>query len=100
MRIGVPLSSVNCLEATGFFPFASGADAMRVPRPAAGMMATTFMAGCKYTRRQEPVQIRVTKGDVTLIVEKARGGKLALAYKRKPFLKRGPTPDGDDNLVQ
>jgi len=26
------------------------------------MMATTFMAGCKYTRRQEPVQIRLTKG--------------------------------------
>src|SRR5436190_4763623 len=62
MRIGVPPSSVNCLDATGFFPFDSGADAMRVPRPAAGMMATTFMAGCKYTRRQEPVQIRLTKG--------------------------------------
>jgi len=35
-----------------FFDFASialGMGAMRVPRPAAGMMATTFIAGCKYT---------------------------------------------------
>src|SRR5947208_1239218 len=51
MRIGVPLSSVNCLEATGFFPFDSGADAMRVPRPAAGMMATTFMASPDHILR-------------------------------------------------
>src|SRR5208283_5488831 len=57
MRIGVPPSSVNCLLAAGFLPRAPGAEAMRVPRPAAGMIATTFIAGCKYTRAEESVQI-------------------------------------------
>ena len=33
---------------------------MRVPKPAAGMIATTFIAGCKYTRACAPVQIGVT----------------------------------------
>src|ERR1700676_30313 len=58
MRIGVPPSSVNCLLAAGFLPLALGAETMRVPRPAAGMIATTFIAGCKYTRADDPVQIR------------------------------------------
>src|ERR1700730_7755618 len=49
--MGVPPSSENCLEAASFFPFASEAGLMRVPRPAAGIMATTFIAGCKDTRR-------------------------------------------------
>ena len=31
--------------------------AMRVPRPAAGMITTTFMAGCKYTAQAGVVQI-------------------------------------------
>src|SRR6266852_5592385 len=48
MRIGVPPNSENCLDAAGFLFLASEAGAMRVPRPAAGMMTTTFMAGCKY----------------------------------------------------
>src|ERR1700730_9846952 len=30
---------------------------MRVPRPAAGMITITFMAGCKYTGGEEGVQI-------------------------------------------
>src|SRR5580698_11500067 len=31
-----------------------GMGAMRVPRPAAGMMTITFIAGCKYTRVSRP----------------------------------------------
>src|SRR5579864_6304454 len=53
MRMGVPARSVNCFDGCGFRVFASralGMGAMRVPRPAAGIMTITFMAGCKYTR--------------------------------------------------
>jgi hypothetical protein len=38
-------------------PLALGAEAMRVPKPAAGIIAITFMAGCKYTRVSARVQI-------------------------------------------
>ncbi len=58
----MPPSSVNCLEAEGFLPFALGANVMRVPRPAAGMMTTTFIAGCKYKGEGEGVQIETTAG--------------------------------------
>src|ERR1051326_1038340 len=44
MTIGVPLISKNCFEGTPFLP----AGAMRVPRPAAGMMTITFIRGEKY----------------------------------------------------
>src|ERR1700730_14332149 len=57
MGMGVPPSSVNCLVAAGFLPLAAGADAIRVPRPAAGMITTTFIGGCKYTRVGASVQI-------------------------------------------
>src|SRR5208282_6864916 len=57
MRMGVPPSSVNCLVAAGFFTLAPGAEAMRVPKPAAGIITTTFIAGCKYTRVDAAVQI-------------------------------------------
>jgi hypothetical protein len=39
ITIGVPLISKNCLEGAPFLP----AGAMRVPRPAAGMMTVTFI---------------------------------------------------------
>src|SRR5271170_4010214 len=55
--MGVPPSSVNCLVVVGFLPFALGAEAMRVPKPAAGMITNTFIAGCKYTRAGASVQI-------------------------------------------
>src|SRR5579864_1354405 len=58
--MGVPASSVNCLDGCGFLVFASnalGMGAMRVPRPAAGIITITFMAGCKYTRAHAGVQI-------------------------------------------
>src|SRR5712691_4444221 len=48
MRTGVPPSSKNCLDAAGFLPLASETGAMRVPRQAAGMMTTTFIAACKF----------------------------------------------------
>src|SRR2546422_7600292 len=57
MRMGVPPSSVNCLEAACFLPFALGADVMRVPRPAAGMITTTFIAGDQYKGGGDRVQI-------------------------------------------
>src|SRR5438477_7632748 len=57
MRIGVPPSSENCLEAVDFLVFMSEPGAMRVPKPAAGIMATTFIAGCKYTGWREAVQM-------------------------------------------
>jgi hypothetical protein len=31
---------------------------MRVPRPAAGIITTTFIAGCKYTSAQAGVQMQ------------------------------------------
>src|SRR5713101_614221 len=59
MRIGSPPKSVNCLDGADFLPLscALGTGAMRVPRPAAGMITTTFMAGCNYTGVEEGVQI-------------------------------------------
>jgi hypothetical protein len=48
IKIGVPASSVNCLEGCGFLLFESialGTGAIRVPSHAAGIMTTTFMAG-------------------------------------------------------
>src|ERR1051325_346091 len=49
MRIGTPSNSVNCLEAEGVTR-ALLAAAIRVPRPAAGMITITLIAGLKYTR--------------------------------------------------
>src|SRR6266851_6839576 len=59
MRIGVPPSSVNCFEGDAFcLPFApADTGAMRVPRPAAGIMTITFIAGCKYTSGDQGVQM-------------------------------------------
>src|SRR5580700_4577921 len=51
MRIGVPASSANCLDGARFLVLAREAGLMRVPRPAAGIITTTFMAGCQYTSR-------------------------------------------------
>src|ERR1035441_2195686 len=65
MRMGVPASSVNCLEGWGFFVFASralGMGAIRVPRPAAGIITITFMAGGKYTRRRRESSNRLLGG--------------------------------------
>src|ERR1700683_1303536 len=60
MRIGVPPSSVNCLEGDALrLPLApTGTGTMRVPRPAAGMITTTFIAGSKYTGGGQGVQIQ------------------------------------------
>src|SRR5579864_5008893 len=55
--MGVPASSVNCLEGCAFLSFVLGTGAIRVPKPAAGIMATTFMAGCQYTSDDSGVQI-------------------------------------------
>src|SRR5256885_7997898 len=57
MRIGTPSSSVNCLDGADFFPLELGAEAIRVPRPAAGMMTTTFIEGDQYTAASVAVQI-------------------------------------------
>src|ERR1700674_4352609 len=43
--MGVPLISKNCLEGTPFLP----TGAIRVPSPAAGMTAITFIKGRKYS---------------------------------------------------
>src|SRR5580700_3139698 len=51
--MGVPPSSVNCFEDASFFVLALGADVMRVPRPAAGMMTTTFMRAQVYGQLRE-----------------------------------------------
>src|SRR5580658_7503207 len=59
MRMGVPASSANCLDGAMFFVRALGAELMRVPRPAAGIITTTFMAGCQYTGRDWVVQISI-----------------------------------------
>src|SRR5690348_11319489 len=48
MTIGVPLISKNCLEGAPFLP----AGAMRVPRPAAGMMTVTFIGVKSITTLQ------------------------------------------------
>ena len=61
MRIGVPPISENCFDAAGFLLFASEAGVMRVPNPAAGMITTTFIAGCKYKARGAQVQISLTQ---------------------------------------
>src|SRR5215472_7208130 len=53
--MGVPPSSVNCFAGADFRVLLLGA--MRVPKPAAGMMTSTFMAGDKYTSPVKGVQI-------------------------------------------
>src|SRR5271169_4865535 len=76
MRMGVPDSSLNCFEGWGFFVFASlalGMGAMRVPKPAAGIITITFIAGCKYTSGRQGVQIRtIQPGEGA---QKRRNGK-------------------------
>ena len=57
IRMGVPFSSVNCFEGDAPLLFARDGDAMRVPRPAAGMMTVTFMEGAQYTSGAEVVQM-------------------------------------------
>ena len=37
---------------------------MRVPKPAAGMITTTFIAGCKYTGPGAPVQMSEDRSEV------------------------------------
>src|SRR5579864_8725908 len=72
MRIGVPPSSVNCFDGGVFFcrPLAPpGIGAMRVPRPAAGMITMTFMAGCKYTSAAQGVQMHWRCGRSSFIIK-------------------------------
>src|SRR5215470_6854617 len=45
IRIGVPARSVNCLDGVDFLAFVGPAAAMRVPNPAAGIIADTFIEG-------------------------------------------------------
>ena len=64
MRIGLPPSSVNCFEGGAFFGLSlapTSIGAMRVPRPAAGIMTVTFIAGCKYTSAESGVQMQATR---------------------------------------
>jgi hypothetical protein len=60
----VPPSSVNCLDGAVFFPRVPVAGAIRVPRPAAGIITTTFIAACKYKGRARRVQISAICGSV------------------------------------
>ena len=53
--MGVPASSVNCFEGADFFPGAVS-GAMRVPRPAAGIMTNTFTGRSVYERKAQLVQ--------------------------------------------
>src|ERR1700722_18778797 len=50
--MGIPSNSVNCLEGRFFLALEALAGIMRVPNPAAGMIPTTFIAGCKYKGQQ------------------------------------------------
>src|SRR5262252_4261710 len=71
MRIGVPLSSVNCFEGWVFFSLASLATetgAIRVPNPAAGMITNTFIAGCQYTSAKVRSSNSVVNSDARLTV--------------------------------
>src|SRR5580693_1278139 len=86
--IGVPPSSVNCFEGSALFclPIApTGIGPMRVPRPAAGMITNTFIAGSKYTSGSQGVQIlahfsrsrslRLRLGLQKRVREHCRGGR-------------------------
>jgi hypothetical protein len=55
--MGLPPSSVNCLEAAGFFVLDPAAGIIRVPRPAAGMMTNTFIAGVSIRAAYSLLQI-------------------------------------------
>jgi len=48
--MGVPLISKNCFEGAPFFP----AGAMRVPRPAAGIITITFIGVKSIAILQDP----------------------------------------------
>jgi hypothetical protein len=47
-------------------PFPLGADTMRVPSPAAGIITTTFIRGDKYTEGGKPLQILKTRRRIAL----------------------------------
>ena len=64
--MGVPFSSVNCFEGDAPLLFARDGDAMRVPRPAAGMMTVTFMEGAQYTSGAEVVQLGLVRRQARL----------------------------------
>src|ERR1035438_3288834 len=92
MRMGVPASSVNCLEGWGFFVFASralGMGAIRVPRPAAGIITITFMAGCKYTRRRRESSNRLLGRTVTPPAWRQRKMPALLVDASRPDLRCG-----------
>jgi hypothetical protein len=58
MRIGVPSNSVNCFEGVfGLLLSPGGIGAMRVPRPAAGIMTTTFIRAVSIRARRVRVQM-------------------------------------------
>ena len=48
IRIGMPPSSLNCLEGALFLVFAADVGPMRVPNPAAGTITKTFIEGVQY----------------------------------------------------
>src|SRR5579862_6917849 len=84
--MGVPASWLNCFDGWGFFVLASmalGMGAMRVPSPAAGMITITFIAGCKYTRRQRESSNQVLiAGEGTSFYRKERREKSAKVAKK------------------
>ena len=65
---------------------------MRVPKPAAGMMTTTFIAGCKYTGWEEWVQM--LRADARPLAEPAviAGGHAVrrLASVGVPLVQQAP----------
>ncbi len=82
--MGVPPSSVNCLEGAAFLLFGLGADAMRVPRPAAGIITTTFIAGCKYKAGWRPFQIGRGKPTNSALFLR-RFPQLDTVHKKRPY---------------
>jgi hypothetical protein len=49
-RMGIPPSSVNCFDGADFLLLALGTGAIRVPSPAAGMIAMTFIGAISIQR--------------------------------------------------
>ena len=73
--MGVPPSSANCLEGAPFLLLLLGAELILVPRPAAGIIANTFIAGCQYT----PRKLRLLRPDFAFAVNFLPVGRCLLA---------------------
>src|SRR5262249_21826340 len=91
--MGVPPSSANCLVAI-FLDLDSGAEAIRVPNPAAGIITTTFIEGSSVYERETTTSMqraqpgpRVLLNSIGCLLKANRSRKPPKAVQQPPGLE-------------